>query len=90
MEHHEKMAILTILVLIATISSAIGYGIGNRNGIEYQKTQPVNLELTAYSGSDIVEVQHLPLSQRNRVGVLTSSDFVLKNNVTTYGMILVP
>jgi hypothetical protein len=88
----ENTMFIVILALIVAVACGwtSGHAVGYKDGIAYQQEQPVNLSLTTYSGSDIVQIRYYPLSQRDWIGVSTQSDFVKVNHVTSYGMILAP
>ncbi|MFA6364218.1 hypothetical protein [Methanoregula sp.] len=88
----KKMQIVIAGILIALlIGGAIGYLAGNSTGysagIAYEKTQPVNVTVYAYSGHTIHATDYYDMAKEDRLTVGTPGDYERDFNITSYSII---
>lgn len=80
-----KCAAIVLVAILAIATILCFYDLGYKNGIK-DANCAIELEVLSYSGERVVDVQIYTISPKDNLGLLTGSEFVRRNNITSYNL----
>jgi hypothetical protein len=81
MESKKRAAIVAVVIVVALLA-------GIAAGVAYQKAQPVNMTVYAYSGHTIHATDYYDMAKDDRLTVGTPGDYERDFNITSYSIVI--
>jgi predicted AlkP superfamily phosphohydrolase/phosphomutase len=79
----RKNQVIAVAIMLIV---AAGFMIAFTVGTEYQKSQPVDVTLFVFSGTDVIEETVYPMTEKGLLQMGTNNTYTYRNNVTSYGI----